>query len=64
MDDILDTDNVWGTSGLFSGVLSVCTQYAMACHILCQKNGLLLTVLGVICLLSASGCAQSGHFCF
>ena len=27
-------------------------------------NGLLLTVLGVICLLSASGCAQSGHFCF
>jgi hypothetical protein len=26
--------------------------------------GLLLNVLGVICLLSASGCAQSGHFCF
>jgi hypothetical protein len=29
-----------------------------------SQYGLLLNVLGVICLLSASGCAQSGHFCF
>jgi hypothetical protein len=29
-----------------------------------NKNGLLLTVLGVISPLSASGCAENGHFCF
>ena len=29
-----------------------------------KLKGSLLTVLGVICLLSARGCAQNGHFCF